>query len=199
MQLKQTEVGNKYTQRLAASNNYPTDLAVKPNGARIIQLTFWLNRFFVSQWPAWENGIPYAILDLSPAIQFTFSRGSHSFISHKIDCNGTARSRHDTFSWQHNLSTKNQWWAQWRELFYWEWSWWQCLYRLAGVAGQGLGMMMGMAVVDTITTEAVAIMKEDKSCLFQGRDVSSKTLLSGVPSWNDLSELFVLWPLPSVR
>jgi len=27
-------------------------------------------------------------------------------------------------------------------------------------------MMMGMAVVDTITTEAVAIMKEDKSCLF---------------------------------
>jgi len=26
-------------------------------------------------------------------------------------------------------------------------------------------MMMGMDVVDTITTEAVAIMKEDKSCL----------------------------------
>jgi len=40
------------------------------------------------------------------------------------------------------------------------------LYRLAGVAGQGLGMMMGMDVVDTITTEAVAIMKEDKPCLF---------------------------------
>jgi hypothetical protein len=40
------------------------------------------------------------------------------------------------------------------------------LYRLAGVAGQGRGMMMGMDVVDTITTEAVGIMKEDKSCLF---------------------------------
>jgi hypothetical protein len=35
-----------------------------------------------------------------------------------------------------------------------------------GAAGQGLGMMMGMDVVDTITTEAVAIMKEGKSCLF---------------------------------
>ena len=43
-------------------------------------------------------------------------------------------------------------------------------------------MMMGMDVVDTITTEAVAIMKEDKSFLFKGRDVGSKTLLSGAHS-----------------
>jgi hypothetical protein len=40
------------------------------------------------------------------------------------------------------------------------------LYRLAGVAGQGLGMMMGMDVADMITTEAAGIMKENKSCLF---------------------------------
>jgi len=40
------------------------------------------------------------------------------------------------------------------------------LYRLAGAAGQDLGMMMGMDVGDTTTTEAVGIMKEDKSCLF---------------------------------
>ncbi len=38
MQLKQTGVSNKYSHRLTASNNYPADLTVKPNGAQITHL-----------------------------------------------------------------------------------------------------------------------------------------------------------------
>ena len=55
------------------------------------------------------------------------------------------------------------------------------MYRWAVVAGQGIGMMdMDMAGMemdtDMITTEAVGIMKEDKRCCFQDKDVVSNTL-----------------------